>query len=145
MKSVFHSRISRPLAKSFATKSVIPCSFSPSVKGLTKVERFQQLERRNKFLQRRKYYFLVNFFRRRRRISGVENGLNAQQIRGKCGETQRRLQIAALAYSSACKQMSKYVNEEVEVNMMEWAFSQFWGLYIRCPKAARGGLYIKGV
>ena len=48
LKPVFHSRISPPLAE-----NLIPCSFAPSEKGLTKVERFQQLERRNKFLQRR--------------------------------------------------------------------------------------------
>jgi hypothetical protein len=42
-------------------KNSIPSSFTPTVKVLTKVEHFQQLERRNKFLQVASDLF-VNFF-----------------------------------------------------------------------------------
>ena len=43
LKPVFHSHISPPLAKNFAAKKFICCSFAPSTKGQTEVENFKQL------------------------------------------------------------------------------------------------------
>jgi hypothetical protein len=73
---VFHLRISPRWRKIL---NLILCSFAPSAKGLTKVEHFQQLERRNNFLQWRmsvKKRFLSQFFCR----AGVKTGFSSNLL-----------------------------------------------------------------
>ena len=45
---VFHSRISLSVTKNFSTKKFTLCAFALSDEGLTKVEHFQQLDKRKK-------------------------------------------------------------------------------------------------
>ena len=68
LKPVFHSRISPPLAKNFASEKINQFSFGTSATGQTEYENFQRLDQQNKFLQRRmivKNDFYVKIFRRR--------------------------------------------------------------------------------